>query len=137
MRSPKTSLPEQPCFCVSILPLPARALIYAFTKGHRPLTRSIVSFCVGTSTSLGTGQSVFSNLLLNKLPTVAPGVEPITVINTGATDIRTVFPADAVPGIIEAYLYALRAVFAVVIAYAGVAVMFAAGSKWQRLNLKG
>ncbi|KAG6368420.1 hypothetical protein INS49_002627 [Diaporthe citri] len=97
----------------------------------------LFSFCVGTSTSLGTGQSVFSNLLLNKLPALAPGVDPLTVINTGATDIRNVFPADAVPGIIQAYLDAMRAVFAVVIAYAGVAVMFAAGSKWQRLNLKG
>lgn len=97
---------------------------------------SPVSFCVGTSTSLGTGQSVFSNLLLNKLPALAPGVDPITVINTGATDIRNVFPVDRVQGIIQAYLYALRAVFAVVIAYAGVAVVFAAGSKWQRLNLK-
>ncbi|KAK7697027.1 hypothetical protein SLS64_013983 [Diaporthe eres] len=97
----------------------------------------LFSFCVGTSTSLGTGQSVFSNLLLNKLPALAPGVNPIAVINTGATDVRSVFPADAVPGIIQAYLYAMRAVFAVVIAYAGVAAMFAAGSKWQRLNLKG
>lgn len=98
--------------------------------------RSPVSFCVGTSTSLGTGQSVFSNLLLDKLPALAPGVDPITVINTGATDIRDVFPADSVPGIIQAYLYAMRAVFAVVTAYAGVAVMFAAGSKWKRLDLK-
>lgn len=99
--------------------------------------RPPASFCVGTSTSLGTGQSVFSNLLLNKLPALAPGVDPITVINTGATDIRDVFPADSVPGIIQAYLYAMRAVFAVVAAYAGVAVVFAAGSKWKRLNLKG
>ncbi|KAH8770844.1 aflatoxin efflux pump [Diaporthe sp. PMI_573] len=97
----------------------------------------LFSFCVGTSTSLGTGQSVFSNLLLNQLPVLAPGVDPITVINTGATNIRSVFHADSVPGIIQAYLYALRAVFAVVAAYAGVAVMFAAGSKWKRLNLKG
>lgn len=96
-----------------------------------------VSFCVGTSTSLGTGQSVSSNLILTKLPALAPGVDPITVINTGATDIRNVFPADAVPGIVQTYLYALRAVFTVVTAYAGVAVMFAISSRWERLNLKG
>lgn len=97
----------------------------------------LFSFCVGTSTSLGTGQSVFSNLLLNQLPVLARGVDPITVINTGATDVRSVFPADSVPGIVQAYLYALRATFAVVVAYAGVATIFAAGSKWKRLNLKG
>lgn len=101
------------------------------------LTARSVSFCVGTSTSLGTGQSVFSNLLLNQLPVLAPGIDPITVINTGATDIRGVFPADSVPGIIQAYLYALRAVFAVVMAYAGVAVIFSVGSKWKRLDSKG
>lgn len=83
------------------------------------------------------GQSVFSNLLLKQLPGLAPGVDPITVINTGATDIRNVFPANFVPGIIQAYLYSLRAVFAVVIAYAGVAVLFAAGNKWKRLDSKG
>ncbi|POS80608.1 SGE1 [Diaporthe helianthi] len=96
----------------------------------------LFSFCVGTSTSLGIGQSVFSNLLLNKLPILATDVDPITVINTGATDIRTVFPADSVPGIVQAYLHALRATFAVVVAYAGVAVMFATGSRWKRLDLK-
>ncbi|KAJ0122202.1 flatoxin efflux pump [Diaporthe amygdali] len=97
----------------------------------------LFSFCVGSSTSLGTGQSVFSNLILTRLPALAPGVDPITVINTGATDIRNVFPADAVPGIVQTYLYALRAVFTVVTAYAGVAVMFAISSRWERLNLKG
>lgn len=100
------------------------------------LTVRSVSFCVGTSTSLGTGQSVFSNLLLKELPALAPDVDPITVINTGATDIRSVFPAESVPGIVQAYLYALRATFVVVVAYAGVAVIFAAGSRWKRLDLK-
>lgn len=113
------------------VPIPKRVPVTNMVSARSP-----VSFCVGTSTSLGTGQSVFSNLLLNKLPSLAPGVDPITVINTGATDIRDVFPADSVPGIIQTYLYAMRAVFAVVAAYAGVAVMFAAGSRWKRLNLK-
>jgi MFS transporter, DHA2 family, glioxin efflux transporter len=103
-------------------------------RSYHPLTLLLsASFCVGTSTSRVTGQSVFSNLLLKCFLT--PGVEARTVINTGATDIRSSFPADSVPGIIQAYPYALRG-FAVVRAYAGIGAMFAAGNKWKRLNPK-
>ncbi|EER29954.1 Major Facilitator Superfamily protein [Coccidioides posadasii C735 delta SOWgp] len=97
----------------------------------------LFSFCVGSSTSLGAGQSVLSNLLLSKLPSLAPNVDPLSVIVTGATEIRSAFPADVVPGIVEAYLYCLRAVFLIVTAYAGVAVFFAVANKWERLKLKG
>ncbi|KAJ5435511.1 Major Facilitator Superfamily protein [Penicillium cf. griseofulvum] len=96
----------------------------------------LFSFCVGSSTSLGAGQSVLSNILLSKLPSMAPGVDPLSVIATGATEIRNVFSADAVPGIVQAYLYCLRAVFLIVTAYAGVAVFFAISNKWERLRLK-
>ncbi|KAK2612055.1 hypothetical protein QQS21_001904 [Conoideocrella luteorostrata] len=94
----------------------------------------LFAFCVGSSTSLGVGQSVLSNILLVKIPSLAPGVNPLSVINTGATEIRNVFPADAVPGIVQAYLFGLRAVFAVVTAYAGVATVVAVSSKWEKLK---
>ncbi|KAK2832015.1 hypothetical protein FQN49_006936 [Arthroderma sp. PD_2] len=96
----------------------------------------LFSFCVGTSTSLGAGQSVLSNLLLTKLRTLAPSVDPRSVIATGATEIRHVFPAEAIPGIVEAYLFCLRIVFLIVTAYAGVAVICTFGNRWQRLKLK-
>lgn len=96
----------------------------------------LFSFCVGSSTSLGAGQSVLSNLLLSKLPSTAPGVNPLDVIATGATEIRRKFPPDAIPGIVQAYLYSLHAVFLIVTAYAGVAVFFALGNKWERLGLR-
>jgi hypothetical protein len=79
---------------------------------------------------------VLSNIFLSKQPSTAPGVDPLSVIATGATEIRHVFPADAVPGIVQAYLYCLRAVFLIVTAYTGVAVFFAVGNKWERLRLK-
>lgn len=79
---------------------------------------------------------MLSNILLSRLPSTAPGVDPLTVIATGATEIRNVFPPDAVPGIVQAYLYCLRAVFLIVTAYAGVAVFFAVGNRWERLRLK-
>ncbi|OKO92600.1 hypothetical protein PENSUB_12585 [Penicillium subrubescens] len=111
------------------------AIIAAQAKA-KPCTLWPFSFCVGSSTSLGAGQSVLSNILLSKLPSTAPSVDPLSVIATGATEIRHIFPADAVPGIMQAYLYCLRAVFLITTAYAGVAVFFAVGNKWERLRLK-
>ena len=79
---------------------------------------------------------MLSNILLSKIPSMAPGVDPLSVIATGATETRHVFPTDAVPGIMQAYLYCLRAVFLIVTPYAGVAVFFAVANKWERLRLK-
>lgn len=74
-------------------------------------------------------------MLKNRLPALAPGVDPTVVIDTGATEIRSSFPADVVPGIVAAYSEGMRGVFATVAAYAGVAVFFAAGNSWKKLNL--
>jgi hypothetical protein len=79
---------------------------------------------------------VLSNLLLSKLPSTAPGVNPLDVIATGATEIRQKFPPETIPGIVQAYLGCLHAVFLIVTVYAGVAAFFALGNKWERLVLK-
>ncbi|KAM5463902.1 hypothetical protein MauCBS54593_007347 [Microsporum audouinii] len=95
----------------------------------------LFSFCVGTSTSLAAGQSVLSNFLLSKLPSLAPGVDPLQVITTGATEIRHMFPKAAIPGIVQAYLFCLRVIYLIVTAYAGIAVLCTFGNRWQRLKL--
>ncbi|KAF2146413.1 uncharacterized protein K452DRAFT_305347 [Aplosporella prunicola CBS 121167] len=93
-------------------------------------------FNVGTSTSLGAGQAVLNNLLLSKLPETAPNVDPFDVISAGATETRATFPTAVVPGIVQAYLETLRAIYAIVIAYAGVAVVFAVVNRWEKLRMK-
>ncbi|KAF7591439.1 hypothetical protein BBP40_001541 [Aspergillus hancockii] len=60
---------------------------------------SATAMLLSHPTSLGAGQSMLSNLPLTKLPSVVPTVEPSSAIATGATEIRHVFPADAISGI--------------------------------------
>ena len=93
-----------------------------------------VTFNVGSSTALAAGQSLLDNLLLKKLASTAPTVDPFSVIRAGSTEIRTSFAPDVVPSIVDAYLYSLRAVYAIVIAYAGMAVFVALANKWERLT---
>ncbi|EED20072.1 conserved hypothetical protein [Talaromyces stipitatus ATCC 10500] len=105
------------------------AIIAAQGKVSARRTCFNYSYAVISSTSLGAGQSVLSNLLLSKLPSTAPGVNPLSVLATGAMEIRHVFSADAVPSIVQGYLYCLRAVFLIVTAYAGIVVFFAVANR--------
>jgi len=73
---------------------------------------------------------------LASLPSLAPTVDPETVIKAGSTEIRSSFPPNAVPGVVDAYLSGLRAVYTIVIAFAGAATLAAAANRWQKLNLK-
>ena len=71
---------------------------------------------------------MLDNTLLASLPTLSPTVDPEHVIQAGATEIRSTFAADAVPGIVEAYLKGLRAVYILIIAFTGAAAVAAAAT---------
>ena len=77
----------------------------------------------------------FTNILLGKLPTTAPTVNPRKVAATGVTELRNVFSADVIPGIISAYMDGLKVAYAIAIAAAGISVLISFASKWR--NLKG
>lgn len=72
--------------------------------------------------------------MLNKLATSAPGVNPLEVIATGATQIRVVFPPDQLPGILVAYMAGIKAAFAICIAFVGIAFVISLANKWSKLN---
>ena len=97
---------------------------------------SIVTFNVGSSLALVAAQSLLDNRLFTSLPALAPSVDPATVIRAGATEIHSSFPSDAVPGIVAAYLSGLRAVYIMVVAFAGAATFAATTNRWQKLDLK-
>ena len=100
----------------------------------RDLANCSVTFCVGTATSLGPSQSAFDNLLIRNIPRFSPNIDPKSVIEIGATEIRSHFAATDVPGIVAAYLDSLRVVYATVIAYGGVAALGAAWYLWSSLK---
>jgi MFS transporter, DHA2 family, glioxin efflux transporter len=73
------------------------------------------------------------NQLVAKLPQTAPTIDPALVIATGATELRHVFTAEELPGIMLAYMHGIRAIFAVGIGLAGAAFLCTALIPWNRL----
>ncbi|CAK7233488.1 hypothetical protein SBRCBS47491_008626 [Sporothrix bragantina] len=88
---------------------------------------------IGGAFSTSIGQSAFVNRLLAVLPKTAPGVSPLLVIATGASDLHNVFDAETLPGVLEAYMAALKAAFAVGIAFCGMAFVLSFAIPMKRL----
>ena len=90
---------------------------------------------VGGAFMVAAAQAAFVNVLVKVLPYSAPGVDPATVVTTGATDLRKVFSADQVPGILVAYMHGLKIAFAIGLASTGVAfIIITLFQRWNRLN---
>lgn len=85
---------------------------------------------------LSSAQAGFINRLLSVTSTVVPGVDPAAILATGATQIRVLFPADQVPGIIMGYMAGIQLVFALVTGTTGIAVIVSLFGDWKRLDSK-
>jgi MFS transporter, DHA2 family, glioxin efflux transporter len=95
----------------------------------------LVAQTIGGAFFVSAGEAAFTNILLGKLPSTAPTVDPQKVAATGVTELRNVFSADVIPGIINAYMDGLKVAYAIAIAAAGISVLISFASKWR--NLKG
>ena len=94
-----------------------------------------VSFNVGSSYGLIAAQSILDNCLLVSLRSLAASLSPHEVIQTGATEIHSLFDANLVPGIIQAYIEGLRGVYILVIGLASTATFVGLVNNWHRLVL--
>lgn len=90
---------------------------------------------IGGAFFVSAGEVAFANVLVAKLPFRAPGIDPSSVVSAGVTQIRSLFDAASVPGIILAYMDGLKITYAIAIAAAGISVILGSLSKWE--NLKG
>ena len=90
---------------------------------------------VGGAFMVSAAQAAFVNVLIKDLLTRVPGLDPAVVVSTGATDLRSVFSADQVPGILVAYMSGLKIAFAIGLASTGVAfIIITEFQKWNKLN---
>ena len=90
---------------------------------------------VGGAFMVSAAQAALVNVLLKVLAHSAPGIDPVAVVNTGATDLRKFFSPDQVPGILVAYMRGIKISFAIGLASSGVAlVIITSFQKWNRLN---
>ncbi|PMD40983.1 putative MFS aflatoxin efflux pump [Hyaloscypha variabilis F] len=82
------------------------------------------------------GQSVFDNHLLDGLKGI-DGVNGTLLLNTGATDIRSVVPAGSLGAVLSAYDNALTRVFLVSCVMAAISVLPALGMEWKSVKKDG
>ena len=92
---------------------------------------------IGGAFFVSAGQTAWANRLLSRLPVTAPSVNPKLVVATGATQLRTVFTEEQIPGILVAYMDGLKITFALVVALAGITVPIALFAKWKNVKPAG
>ncbi|WYZ43471.1 hypothetical protein EsH8_VI_001170 [Colletotrichum jinshuiense] len=88
----------------------------------------------GGTTFVSAAQAAFVNTLLTTVPDTAPGVDLAKIVETGATQIRVVFPANQISGIVSAYMAGIKVAFGISIGATGLAVMISVFCRWKRLN---
>jgi MFS transporter, DHA2 family, glioxin efflux transporter len=90
---------------------------------------------IGGAFFISAAQAAFANRLIARVIIEAPTANAGLVIATGATELRKVFNAEQLEGILVAYMAGLKVTFAICIATAGVAFLLAFTPRWE--NLKG
>ncbi|KAK3997528.1 major facilitator superfamily-domain-containing protein [Cladorrhinum sp. PSN332] len=89
---------------------------------------------VGGAFWVSAAQSAFVNELVKRLATSAPDVNPFLVLGTGATQIRTVFPPDQVPGILIAYMAGIKTSLAIAVGAVGLSFIVSLFYGFKKLD---
>lgn len=82
---------------------------------------------VGAALFVSAAQAAFVNTLLVSLSTLAPGVDKAQVVATGAGQLRSVFSAHDLPGILASYLDGLQVTYLLEVGLIGTSFLLALG----------
>lgn len=74
--------------------------------------------------------------MINRMSELVPTVDPAKVFAVGIDAVRVKFDPDVVPGIIESYLYGLRAIYIWDIVFAGAALWAGLFYPWRKLGIR-
>ena len=102
-----------------------------------PLGMAMMFFMqqLGGSVFTSVGQNIFSSQLVHTLSGIA-GLDTETIINTGATALRSTVPPSELEKVIEAYSYALTRVFVLAAALGACTVLGAVIVEWKSVKGK-
>jgi MFS family permease len=101
-----------------------------------PMGVSLVFFCqqLGGAIFVSVGQNVFDNKLISGLTSVVKGLDPHTIVNTGATDLRDAVPTTGLYEVLVAYNEALRWVFIVGVIMASLSALGSFTLEWRSVK---
>ena len=102
-----------------------------------PIGSSLMMFAMQASGAvfISVGQNVFTNHLVSGLETVA-GLDPLVVVNTGATELRNVVAPDQLGAVLSVYNDALSSTFIVAVAMGSIAIIPALLMEWKSVKGK-
>ena len=103
-----------------------------------PIATSLILFSQSLSGAIfvSVGSSVLRNKLESGLEGARlPGVDVVQVLDAGATEVRSIVPADQLEKVLVIYNNALDKVFIIAVPLAAMAMFCAFGLEWR--NLKG
>jgi hypothetical protein len=89
---------------------------------------------LGGAFFLSAAQCAFNNTIIGTTASTVPGIDPVLLLGTGATQIRQVFTAAQIPGVIDAYMAGIKVVFAIIIGASGFASLFSLCGSWKKLH---
>ena len=114
--------------------LPAQNVL---PRADVPLGVALMFFMqqLGGSVFLGVSQNIFSSRLVDSLSGIA-GLDTETIINTGATALRTIVPLDQLETVIHAYGDALTRVFILTAALSACTILGSLAVEWKRVKGK-
>lgn len=79
------------------------------------------------------GQTILSTLLVKQLSGV-PGLDPMSIVRTGATELRNIVPSQFFGRVIDAYNYALTRIFYCALALALAQLVAALFIEWRSIK---
>ncbi|KAL8644788.1 MAG: hypothetical protein Q9226_007592 [Calogaya cf. arnoldii] len=102
------------------------------------VTATILFFQLSSGAfAVSAAQSIFNNILIQGLPSLAPGVNAAQIVQAGTTEIEEVFRSEQVPGILLSYMAGLKAAWMMGIALAGVTVVVSFLPEWKSIKGSG
>lgn len=91
---------------------------------------------LGGALFIAVGENVFENKLVSNIAAAnITGLDPAVVLATGATNIKTVFPAEFLPTVLTAYNNALTNAYYVSVAMSCLTIIGALSIQW--ISIKG
>ena len=102
-----------------------------------PLGMAMMFFMqqLGGSIFLSVSQNILSNKLVDRLSGVA-GLDAEAIVNTGATDLRSVVPASELSTVVDAYSYSLTRVFIMATALSLCMILGSLAVEWKSIKGK-
>jgi hypothetical protein len=109
----------------------------ALPRADVPIGMAMMFFMqqLGGSIFVSVSQNIFSNKLVDRLSGVA-GLDAEAIVNTGATNLRSVVRASELNAVVDAYSYSLTRVFIMAAALSSCMILGALTVEWKSIKGK-